>query len=445
MTLLPLGRQCLTITRLYIFLLSLVISLASCATANHFAPVDKMVEDDNFSQSVVVLEKNKKIIYRNKDRVLFFLDKGMLSHYAENFKESSSLLQDGERAIEANFAVSVSQEIGTFLLNDTTREYDGEDYEDIYLNVFNALNYYHQGSMEGSLVEIRRMNNKLQNLSVKYGVLMSKMQKMALENNTEIPRNPDAPVKFVNSALARYLGLLFYRGIDNMDSARIDQQQLLIAMADAPSIYTNPVPSSIAQELSIPPNMARLNVIGFAGKSPVKIEEIQRISLGAAWIKIALPVMTPRPSRVVSISVDLDSGESFNLELLEDISAVISATFAQKRNIIYAKSIIRATVKGATTGALYAAAEKGDENAGIFLLLGMGSQIFAEASEKADIRGARYFPGRAFVGGINLKPGTYSFTVTYYGKNKEVIVKRRYENIGVTARSLNLVEDVCLK
>jgi len=442
---LPLDRQCFNIARLYITLLPLLIALASCATANHFAPVDNMVEDGNFSQSVVLLEKKNKAIYRNKDKVLYFLDKGMLSHYAGNYKESSSLLQDGERAIEANFAVSVSQEIGTFILNDTTREYDGEDYEDIYLNVFNALNYYHQGSMEDSLVEIRRMNNKLQNLSVKYGVLMSKMQKMALENGTEIPPNKDAPVKFNNSALARYLGMLFYRGVDNMDSARIDQQQLRIAMADAPSIYMNPVPASITDELSIPPDMARLNVIGFTGRSPVKTEEVQRIFLGAAWIKIALPVMTPFSSRVASISVDADSGESFNLELLENISAVVSATFSQRKSIIYTKSIIRASVKGVTTGALYAAADQSDDNKGIFLLLGLGSQIFAEASEKADIRGARYFPGKAYVGGINLMPGTYSLTVTYYGRNKEVIAKRRYENISVTARALNLVEDVCLK
>jgi hypothetical protein len=446
MTLLP-DWQCFYRARLNVSLLLVVIALASCATTNRFAPVDNMVDDENFSQSAVTLEKKNKNIYRKKDRVLYFLDKGMLTHYAGDYKESATLLQNGEQAIEANFAVSVSQEIGTFVLNDTAREYDGEDYEDIYLNVFNALNYYHQDDIEGSLVEIRRMNNKLQNLSVKYGVLISGMQKMALENNTDIPPNPDAPVKFSNSALARYLGMLFYRGIENMDSARIDQQQLRVAMADAPSIYKNPVPSSIEHELIIPKDMARLNVISFTGRSPVKEEEVERIFLGAAWIKIALPVMKPIPSRVASISVDMDSGESFKLELLEDISAVVTATFVQKINIIYTKSVIRASVKGVTTQALYAAADKSDDagTSGLLLLFGLGSQIFSEASEQADLRSSRYFPGKAYVGGINLTPGTYSLTVTYYGKNQETIAKRRYENISVTARALNLVEDVCLK
>jgi hypothetical protein len=452
---LPLVRCCVKKVRLSAFLLphslalaaAFAVLLGSCATTNHFAPVDKMVDDENFSQSAVALEKKTKTAYRKKDKVLYFLDKGMLTHYAGDYKESSALLENGERAIEANFAVSVSQEIGTFVLNDTTREYDGEDYEDIYLNVFNALNYYHQGDMEGALVEIRRMNNKLQNLSVKYGALMSKMQKLALEKGTDIPPNPDAPVKFNNSALARYLGMLFYRGIENMDSARIDQQQLRVAMADSPSIYQKPVPSSIADELIIPDDMARLNVISFTGRSPVKEEEVERVFLGAAWIKFALPVMKPIPSRIASISVDLDSGESFNMELLEDISAVVSATFTQKENIIYTKSVIRASVKGITTQALYAAADKSDDagTSGLLFLFGIGSQIFSEASEKADLRGSRYFPGKAYVGGVNLPPGTYSLTVTYYGRNQETIAKRRYENISVTERVLNLIEDVCLK
>jgi hypothetical protein len=191
--------------------------------------------------------------------------------------------------------------------------------------------------------------------------------------------------------------------------------------------------------------MARLNVIAFTGRAPIKTEEVLRIFLGNAWIKIALPVMTPRFSRIASVEVTVDSGESFALELLEDISAVAAATFAQKKNIIYARSIIRASVKGITASVFSAAADQSDENKGIFALLGLGSQILAEASERADLRTSRYFPGKAYVGAINLKPGTYSYTVTYYGKNREIIAVRRFNDIMINADVLNLTEVVCLK
>ena len=421
------------------------VLLISCVTTDPYIPIDNLVTEENYVQGADKLEEKRRSIYREKDKVLYFLDKGILTHYSGNYEESSALLQQGERAIEENFAVSVSQEIGTLILNDRTREYDGEDYEDIYLNLFNALNYYHRGNMEGAMVEIRRMNNKLRDLSVKYGTLMTNMQKMALENDTEIPKNPEAPVKFNNSALARYLGMLFYRGMGMIDDARIDQDQLRIAMADAPSVYKNPVPASIQDELTIPRGMARLNVIGFAGRSPVKTEEVTRILLRNAWIKIALPVITPRPSRINSIEVVLDSGEVFLLELLEDISAVVTETFVQKKNVIYAKTIIRASIKGIASSVFNSAAELSDDNKGLFALFGIGSQVMAEASEKADLRVSRYFPAKAYVGGITLSPGTYSYTITYYDKTKKAIAEFRFEDIIIRENVLYLTEVVCLK
>ncbi|MDR2471012.1 MAG: hypothetical protein LBD09_02745 [Treponema sp.] len=427
------------------WLAPVLFALVSCATVDPFIPVDHLADDEQFLQSAAVLEEKNKTIYREKDRVLYFLDKGMLTHHGGAWEESSALLEQGEKAIEANFAVSVSQEIGVLLLNDRTREYDGEDYEDLYLNVFNALNYYHRNNLEEALVEIRRMNNKLRDLSVKYGTMMTGMQKLALENGTEIPPNPEAPSAFNNSALARYLGILFYRGAGMMDDARIDERGLRTAMADAPSVYPNPVPASVKDELAIPPGMARLNALGFTGRAPVKTEETLRIFLGNAWIKIALPVMTARPSRITSVEAVLDSGESFTLELLEDMGAVAAAAFTRKKNLIYTRSVIRASVKGIAASAFNVAADNSTENSGLYALLGLGSQILAEASERADLRSSRYFPGQAYVGGINLPPGEYSFTLTFYGPGKTVIARRRHEKVNVRANALNLTEDICLR
>ncbi|MDR2049241.1 MAG: hypothetical protein LBP69_07275 [Treponema sp.] len=426
------------------------LAFFSCATVDPYTQVDHLVETEAFPQSVEVLEESSKKIYRGKDRVLYYLDKGMLSHYAEDWGGSSALLQQGERAIEENFAVSISQEIGTYLVNDLSREYDGEDYEDLYLNVFNALNYYHRSkdgevSLDEALVEIRRMDNKLKNLSVKYGTMISTLQKAALENNTEIPPNPETPREFSNSALARYLGMLFYRGEGAMDDARIDRDGLKLAFADYPDIYSHPVPSSIDGELEIPPGMARLNVLGFSGRLPVKTEETLRIPIGLSWIKIALPVLASRPSRIESVQVVFDSGERFDLELLEDIGKVAKTTFARKQDVIYLRTIIRATVKGVSAAVLNAMAETDDEHGALFSVLGIGAQIFAEASEKADLRSTRYFPGKVYAGGINLEPGIYSFTVAYYGINGDIVAKRYFENMEVKANKLNLTEAVCLK
>jgi hypothetical protein len=432
------------IAPLWIFLPGFIF--LSCATAS-FARVDEAAEKGRYSESISLLEEKKSSHYAPRDEILYCLDQGMLNHYAGRHEDSSRLLEEGERAIEAAFTKSVSMEIGTYLLNDTTREYAGEDYEDIYINAFNALNYYFRGSMEDALVEVRRMNNKARYLSVKYGVILSNLQKKALEESASVPPNPGAASKFTDSALARYLGMLFYRGSGRYDDARIDRDQLRVAFANSPRVYTHPEPPSINGDLEIPEGMARLNVLGFGGLSPVKKEEVLRIPVsGSRWVKIALPDMVYRNSDIGKIGVVFDDGRRFDLELLEDIGAVARETFRERKNVIYLKTVIRAVLKGAASSALDIAADETGGDTGLILgVLSFAAQVFAEASEQADLRLSRYFPAKVWVGGINLAPGTYSFRVRYYSRSGREIASFRYEDMDIREKTLNLAEAVCLK
>jgi hypothetical protein len=243
------------------------------------------------------------------------------------------------------------------------------------------------------------------------------------------------------------LGLLFYRGADRFDDARIDRDMLRVAFANSPEVYTYPVPSSINEELEIPGGKARLNLVAFAGMGPRKEQETLRIPTSlSSYVKIALPVMASNPSRITRVEAVFDGGERMELELLEDIDAVARETFKFKRNVIYLKTIIRALVKGTATTALGTAADQTEGTAALVLgILSLGSQVYSEASEQADLRLSRYFPGKAWVGGINLAPGTYSFTINYYDGNDRIITSFREENVPVRENSLNLKELVCIK
>jgi hypothetical protein len=427
----------------------LFILLIGCVTTDAYRHIDAEVYDGDYDGGVSLIDDNQKDLYRQRDILLYYLDKGLLTHYAKRFDESIPLLQDGERAIEAAYTKSITMEIGTYLLNDTTREYGGEDYEDVYINAFNALNYYHLNNIEDALVEIRRMTNKLQFLASKYGVLMTNMQKTALEESAEIPANEYlTTTRFNDSALARYLGLLFYRTIGRYDDARIDRNYLKTAFANAPAVYSYPVPQSVDEELEIPSGKARLNVLAFSGMAPMKVEEVVRIPLpNVRWIKIALPVLVSRPSRTSRIEAVINNGtERFNLELLEDMGAVARETFKEREGVIYAKSILRATIKGVSSSVLDAASENTEGAASLVLaILSLGTQAMAEATEKADLRIARYFPGKAYVGGINLDPGVYSVTVNYYSANNRLIASYTEDEVVVRSNALNLTETVCFQ
>jgi hypothetical protein len=432
-----------------IILLSLGLPLLWSCASRSFAVIDNELERNNYANSVKFLEKNRKLLYKSGDKILYYLDKGMLQHYAQQYSESSKLLQKGEQAIEEAFTKSITREISTYLTNENARDYGGEDYEDIYINVFNALNYYHEGDREGAMVEIRRMNNKLRHLAVKYDTAITGLQRKALEDDaTRIPPNPNTGTQFSDSALARYLGMLFHRGAGQYDDARIDRDWLLAAFANSPSIYSNEIPESLSGEMEIPEGMARLNVLAFGGLFPIKQESVIRILLpDFRWIKIALPEMVNRPSEIYRIELVLDDEQRFRLELLEDMAAVAKETFKTRQQLIYIKTILRATVKAAGSSVADAVARETD-NGIISLIFGLYSimaQAYAEVSEQADLRVSRYFPAGAYVAGINLPPGSYSFNIKYYNRSGREIASIRHENMDIRENTLNLAQAVCLK
>ena len=414
-----------------------------------YVGIDATVLDGSFENALVKLdeEKNKPggntaSIYKNpRNEILYYIDRGVIAHYAGLYQESFENLETAERLIEEAYTKSITQEIGSYIVNDNVRDYPGEDYEDLYINIFNALNFYHTGNLEGALVEIRRLNEKANHLADKYEratkKVMESNQQMSGQISTEASR-------FSNSALARYMGILFYRAAGNPDSVRVEHEELQRAYSLAPGVYTNPVPSSVKDELSVPAAAARLNVIAFTGLSPVKEEESIMIPLPLPApnnsARVALPKMVARPQPVNRVEVVLDSGEKFNLELLEDMGAVARETFKSRYALTVAKSTARAIIKATAGAAAAQAAKRGNAIAG--LAVGIASRVAAEVSEKADTRLSRYFPNYAFVGGINLEPGTYRMTINFYGGGG--LVNSQEREVSVQRNALNLEQLVCL-
>ena len=429
--------------------LCIAFLFASCASVAHYEAIDASVAQGNYKGGLAQLRAVKDSAYRPIDKVLYYLDDGMLAHYAGAYTDSESSLGNAERAIEAAYTKSVTQTVSSYLVNDMTVEYPGEDYEDLYINAFNALNYFYGGSTEDALVEIRRIDNKVKFLSTKYGTSITNAQSAVLEKSSAIPYDKEAArSEFTNSALANYLGLLFYRSVGKSDDARIDRDQVKLAFANQPHIYAFPLPSSLNDELAVPKGKARLNVVSFSGPAPVKTENTVRIPLGVSnWLKIAVPEMKQRKSEIARTEVVLDSGEKFDLELIEDLGAVATDTFKQRASLIYLKTVLRSLVKTSSSIALSEKA-KDTEDSGAKLLLGLmsvGTQIYAEASEQADLRLARYFPAKAYVGGITLDPGVRSYTVRYYNAAGDIIQQVRFENVKIGENQLNLSEAVCIK
>jgi hypothetical protein len=271
---------------------------------------------------------------------------------------------------------------------------------------------------------------------------MEQLGKIGFTLNEALPQGD--PVMFNNSALAQFLGGLFYLADGNEDSARISFAAAGQAFADNTKIYTTPVPKAIAEAQEVPAGKARLNVLVFTGMSPVKEEGLftqnwsflQNPELREPIFK--LPVLKERTSGPGQIHVSV-GGEAFELELIEDMGAVVKETFNGKFANTFFKTWIRVLLKYVAGD--IAATEAGKSQGGNLARLAAANAAKAalDATEGADIRMGKFLPDRAYVGGVNLDPGSYTVTVQFssgIGQQFDVDVKED---------GLNLIDTVYMK
>ncbi|WP_228378715.1 hypothetical protein, partial [Treponema endosymbiont of Eucomonympha sp.] len=159
----------------------LSMALFSCATLpSAYKGVDAAVKTGAFDAAVGEIAakqtppkgKNKPetTLYPEKNRVLLYLDRGMLEHYAGDYEASYADLSEAEREIEEAYTKSVTQSLASYAANDNAKDYAGEDYEDIYVNIFNALNAYHadNGQAYALVNDLVAQGGELQVLAEKY-------------------------------------------------------------------------------------------------------------------------------------------------------------------------------------------------------------------------------------------------------------------------------------
>lgn len=489
-----------------IFFLLISFVFSSCVTVP-YQKIDSFVAQAQYHEALKTIEESKKKGYKKKDALLFYLEAGMLAHYAKEFSKSTKFFDVALQRIEASVTKSISREATSFILNDRIKEYTGEDYENFYVNFFNALNYFFLSSYESAMVEIRRLQNKVKHLKNKYGEDILKIKKQIAQKNKSVSYNDKIKTsKFFDSALAQYLSLLFYRSQYLYDDMHLSLKAIEETFAKNKTIYNFPLPNSIQEEFHLKKGQARLNCFAFYGLSPIKKQEVLRLPLPPAnWIKIALPKLVERPSQVARVELVLEKkttnsnkestkkyspeenekdeqvikdtiAQTKNFEPIENISAVAMDTFQNRASLIYLKTILRSLAKSATAAILthqslqkneqqsypkypnkYNDQNKDDgnvqerhnsqsQNDGLLLgLFGLFTQLFAELSEQADLRISRYFPSMATVASITVKPGIYNFTIKYYNSANEIVFRETFAEQQLASEQLNLCESYFLQ
>jgi len=459
-----------------------VLLIVACRTApafDAFYPVYRaaMVYHD-FDMALELIEYKQagdNPLYAANNEISFLLDRGVLRHFSGRYVESIQDLLEAERLIQEAFTESVTAGLMTWLGNDSARDYAGEDFEDIYLSVFNALNFAQQGDLEGAMVEVRKLTmdpaGKLPQLAIRHenvrqsfaSGLEGILNRVGISLLDAMPAGDvlAAHVRdygaFSDSALARYLSVLFLMANGDEDSARIEYERLQEAFASNPRIFHHPVPASAVGMREVPAGYGRLNVLAFHGPSVTK-EEIRfegrfpfLTNSALQTPTFRLPVMmsvTHVGGNVNRVQVVVDGHGAFDLDMIEDMERVMFATFNQRFIDMYFRTFMRVLYRyiaidiaanlaySQTPGG--ALAQRAARTAAI-----VAGRAASNALEGADLRMSRFLPGAARVGALDLEPGIHNVTVNYY------IGARRYHSeshtVEVTAGGLNLLRTVKLR
>ncbi|NLA93192.1 MAG: hypothetical protein GX842_07180 [Spirochaetales bacterium] len=429
----------------------LVALTISCTSTINLGGVTSCHSRGDYGGAYVELLGLEEKFLEKQGPLLYALDLGALAHYNRQWLTSNNLLDRAELQIWENYSESITANLGSYLVNDNTRAYQGEDFEDLYTNIFKALNYLHLGEGEGSLVELRRLSEKQQMLRQKYEMLDQRLEMSSHGDYVESYSSS----QFSSSALGYYLQMIVARDMGEFNDALFAQGAVQRAFKSQPALYPFSLPKTVEEDLNrLKEGSKRVNLIAFSGLAPYKVEVVERFPLSSTnWVKIALPQMVRRPSLVNSIEVVLSNGSRFNLELMENIGEIAIEAFRLRERHIYNKTIIRALLKATGTEIIDYATEtmaseaESQEAADAIIVVGsilsLFSRIFSEASENADVRGSHFFPDKAWVGGIDLPYGNYEAHLYYRNSSGKVIYEESLQGINVASKGLTIWEGVC--
>jgi len=445
--------------------LLLIIGCASISTSIHFySPILADLKTENYATAVSKIDQARQNgKYAKKDRVLFYLDKGVTQYYSSEYQKSNTNLETAEKYMEELFTKSISKAALSFVLNDNALDYYGEVYENLYINIFKALNYINLNQFDEAYVEVNRVNDKLRELDVKYGNLIKNLNE---SEDSKIKIESESS-EFSSDVLSHYLSYIIYRADGEEDNSRISHNKMVSAWQSHPDVYNFPVPKCIKE----PPRLKGdyFNVIAFTGNAPYKKPVGAKITtyedaIGIHGVdipiatpnipfpgskpgfhfKFSFPVMRSSFSNIARIEVFVDNQKAGDLDLLEDLGKVAIKTFNTKRKIIYIKTVVRTVLKG------LAAAEakkklKKEAKANKFWGAVMDGivDIGVDATENPDLRSWRMMPHKCYVGEFRIGSGQHDIEVRFYSKNNLMVKRKSYPNY--TAKNkLNLLDVVSL-
>lgn len=400
-----------------------------------------------------------------KDRLLYFLERGLILHYADRWRESNEAFAAAERLSDDLYTKSVSEGAFSLVANDNAISYRARPYELAMVPYFKALNYAYLGERDGAQVEARR--GSLQ---------MSRYVDATLGGIREQDR--DGLERIRNDAFLLYTSGMIYDWDGELNDAFIAYRNAAVAYQQNRALLDLEIPPSLARDLErvgrrlgfaaeleqvrancphvfadLPPGgvgpltpqehaaavswqpgtgevvlfleggfvspktQVRFDFPVFAGEAYADddtwawqiyggLGNVQAMTAGHTieyWVSVAAPELqdTPGPVGEVRVSAGTAGGHARGWRAA-NLSRAARITFDAEKPTIFFKTILRGLTKYlASRGAKDAGGE----------LAGWVANIFGAVTESADTRGWLTLPAEVHLVRLSLPAGVHDLQV----------------------------------
>ena len=457
------------------FLSLILLLLSGCATySDSFSAIERDLSTRQFD---VALQRIEAQAGQKNQRVLYHLNKGMVLRMQRDFAGSNLALEAAKQEIEQLYASSVSENALSFIVNDATTRYAGDNYEQVLLHLYMALNFLELGQRDAARVEALQIDLKLRELGEKSEVSRLSEHafsryltaliyedggewsdamiayRKAYEEYKKVTSNisgnaetmvaaPDMIPNLLRSDLLRTSHKLGLRDEESKYQKEFGHQKEL---GISPGKNATPEKNGLAEQ-------GELVFILHNGLAPIKREQAATLfdPFSGQIVRIALPYYESRFNPLVAARISVmpqavpNAGPSntspsnevnetiavAQTELMENVDAVAKQTLAARMAAITARSLARAVAKVKMQQAVTKSAERGSNNEALPNLLGsFAMQIAAIATERADTRSWLTLPANMQLARLPLSSGKYRVRVEYLAAGGHVLDSKIYPEI----------------
>ncbi|MBI4926015.1 MAG: hypothetical protein HY843_08840 [Bdellovibrio sp.] len=303
-----------------------------------------------------------------------------------------------DKLAEIKDYTSLAAEGATLVVSENLKDYKAEDFENVLINTYLAMNYAMMGDFENALVEAKRVNRKL--------YLMVNEGKR----------------KYKQNAFARYLSAIIYEAEKNYNDAYVDYKKTrelepnyhglgqdlwriawFLGMPDEMERWDKEYQlkkedHEKARNLDPKKKKSEIIVLYENGISPVKRPH-------PSWHSI--PKFFPRANPVSYAKIEINGKDVGETRILHDIESTAIYNLDEKYAGILAKKIAGVVVKEVIADQV--ARRTGSE------LLGSLTSFALHVADQADIRSWNLLPKDLQLIRIVVDPGTYTIRALPYG------------------------------